>query len=157
MNMSKVEMTNWNSWQEFKEANVGRSYFVTNKSPFSDKPGVKYYVVFGFPETDKKYGEFVQFSRGFDDEETAMSLAQEMNEYPYNPKQDDKMIMQQKYEIDIEDYIGRTVTVFCIQFNGTIVFEIKFDLPGELDENGDPTFEGMMFTYPTEFRPKNSI
>ena len=40
-----------------------------------------------------------------------MSLAQEMNEYPYNPKQDDKMIMQQKYEIDIEDYIGRTVTV----------------------------------------------
>ena len=31
--MSKVEMTNWNSWQEFKEANVGRSYFVTNKSP----------------------------------------------------------------------------------------------------------------------------
>ena len=71
--MSKVEMTNWNSWQEFKR-NVGRSYFVTNKSPFSDKPGVKYYVVLGFRRPIKSMESLFNFLIGFDDEKTTMFL-----------------------------------------------------------------------------------
>ena len=78
-----------------------------------------------------------------------------MNEYPYNPKQDDKIDHATKYEIDIEDYIGRTVTVFhCIRFNGTIVFEISLIYQENSMKMVIQTFEGMMFTYPTEFRPK---
>lgn len=146
-----------NSWKEFRDNNPGCIFFVTDKSPYRTIKTQEYYVVFGNPDIDKKYGEFYQVSNSVKDKNIALEMAREMNEYPFWPKKDDRMIINPKYEKTLEEDRGRTVTVFHIQYNGTIVFEMAYDLPSELDENGEPKGWRMSFAYVTEFRPKNSI